>query len=159
MQKYLYFLLIIFLGAQARADMGPKPSFSMTLVQPAHGPKLTIKTAKLLFWGTKTGKFEELPEYGPQGLQVGHITLSCLAYGFPKSLKIVATFSDGKTRSSNIFNTYAMDSHFSLEVKGNSLLIKEDKNGIPMVESRGPTQPPYSPPNKSYKRPASLDKY
>lgn len=158
MQKYLYFLLIIFLGAQARADMGPKPSFNMTLVQPTHGSKLTIKTAKLLFWGTKTGKFEELRQIGPQGLHVGAESLYCLAYGFPKSLKIVATFSDGKTRSSNIFNTYGMRSNFNLEVKGNSLLIKKRSNSA-SVFILPTSQPPYSRPNKSNKRPAVLDKY
>jgi hypothetical protein len=123
----LFFLLIeSFLPAQiALADTGPKPRMEFTFKQEQDLLPMSI-TSGIMYECDQSDCSDGAPlqELGPQRFTCDVSSCSATAYGFSPFHKIEIQFSDGKTRSSNIFQTAGFDSNYTVTVRPEDLLVE-----------------------------------
>ncbi|MBC7876371.1 MAG: hypothetical protein H7Y59_04295 [Anaerolineales bacterium] len=105
------------------ADIGPKPSmeFEFELLD-----GITI-TSGILYECDQSDCSDAAPmeELGPQRLACDSISCSAVAYGFAPYHRLEIQFSDGKTRSSNIFETIDFDSVYLVTINADDLSVEE----------------------------------
>ena len=133
--RRLLILLIILLTvglplSRARADVGPKPTVEFTFKQRFSGPPVTITSGTLLQCDQPDcSDAYPLPgDMGPQHFSCEVLTCSGLAYGFTDYGKLEITFSDGKTRQSNIFAIKSFKSFYDVAIQENDLVVTERLN-------------------------------
>jgi hypothetical protein len=61
---------------------------------------------------------------GPQRFSCAPTNCSALAYGFSTYHRLEITFSDGKTRQSNVFKTSQFQGTYQVTIRQNDLLVK-----------------------------------
>jgi len=132
--RRLPILLIILLAlglplSHARADVGPKPTVKFTFKQESGSP-VTITSGTLLQCDlSDCSDAHPLPgDMGPQYFSCEALTCSGLAYGFTNYGKLEITFSDGKTRQSNIFPIKSFNSFYDVTIQENDLVVTERIN-------------------------------
>ena len=120
----ILFLVGIIPLAGASADVGPKPSMEFTFNQEFSGTPVTI-TSGILFECEQPDCQDASPlqELGPQRFSCAAITCSALAYGFSPFHKLEIHFSDGITRTSNIFKTSQFQASYKVSIRQNDLLV------------------------------------
>lgn len=118
----LFLLVLFFLPSQiARADTGPKPTMEFSFT----GEPVTIVSGTLYECDqSDCSDAAPLGEFGPQRLTCEANRCSALAYGFSAYHKLEIEFSDGKTRSSNVFQTAGFDSVYTVTVRPVDLLVE-----------------------------------
>jgi hypothetical protein len=133
--RRLLILLIILLAlglplSRARADVGPKPTIKFTFKQEFSGSPVTITSGTLLQCDLPDcSDAHPLPDdMGPQHFSCEALTCSGLAYGFTDYGKLEITFSDGKTRQSNIFAIKSFNSFYDVTIQENDLVVTERIN-------------------------------
>lgn len=115
------------------ADHGPKPSFDFTFSQEFPGTPVSI-TAGTLFECAQADCSDASPlkEMGPLGFRCEAASCHALAYGFSDYHRLEITFSDGKTRQSNVFKTSGFYAKYNVTVREADLLVEEDTTPSPL---------------------------
>ena len=123
-----FLLILLILPAQiAKADTGPKPTMTFTFT----GEPVTI-TSGTLYECDQSDCSDAAPlgEFGPQRLTCDANSCSALAYGFSAYHKLEIQFSDGKTRTSNVFQTTGFDSVYTVTIRPVDLEVKAQMNPL-----------------------------
>ena len=134
-QKFLVILLVLLvvvvipLGS-ARADIGPKPSMSFKFIYKT-SEKLTITAGIQLQCDDPDCKdvtpLDEIPD---PILTCTKTSCSSYAFGYAQYNRLVITFSDGKTRESNVFTKNYYEAKYKVTVREDNLEVKEDLGGF-----------------------------
>lgn len=131
--QYIKFCLVIslaFLGLWphlAQADLGPKPTMGFNFIYdtPLAGVTLSIGSAKLMQCDDPAcTSAQPLQDAGPQNFRCISSACGSMAYGYADYQQLVVTFSDGSTRTSNVFSPQGMNSNFVVRVRSNDLLVR-----------------------------------
>ena len=120
----LFFLLAFVPFQKVAADTGPKPTMDFTFQQEFSGAAVSI-TSGILYECEQADCQDAKPlmEAGPQRFTCDAASCSALAYGFSPYHRLEIQFSDGKTRSSNIFTTGQFNSYYTVTVRQDDLLV------------------------------------
>jgi hypothetical protein len=121
-------LLLFFLPLHAAsADTGPKPSMDFGFKQEFSGPLVTI-TSGILYECEQSDCQDAAPlrRLGPQGFSCAATNCSAMAYGFSDYHRLEITFSDGKTRQSNVFKTSQFQGKYQVTIRRDDLLVKPE---------------------------------
>jgi hypothetical protein len=107
------------------ADTGPKPSMEFEFTHALEGAAPTI-LAGTLYECDQSDCQDATPleEVGPQGFRCQPDSCRALAYGFAPYHRIEIEFSDGATRTSNVFATAGFDSKYTVTVRPDDLLVE-----------------------------------
>lgn len=117
---------LVTLAAAALADTGPKPTMTFRFV--LEGKHLEIAGGRLLQCEDSACRREvALRDVGPQHFSCGAVSCAARAYGFSHFARIEVTFSDHRTRRSNIFADESFDARYKVVVKGSTLIITAEK--------------------------------
>ena len=115
----------------ARADVGPKPTMSFDFIFENGLSSLTIIEGKLMQCSDATClDAKPLQMAGPQHFSCQQKSCESMAYGYSEHNRVEITFSDGKTRQSNIFGKKYFGAHYHVNVRQNDLLVEEQRGGI-----------------------------
>lgn len=123
--RYLPLLFLVLLAPLLAADMGPKPSAMFEIkyaIEPI--PDLT----DYALFECKDAACEDaylLEDLGPQHFDCTQYECSSMAYGYADYLQIELTFSDGMTRTSNIFTKKHFNAEYTVTVRAQDLLVEE----------------------------------
>lgn len=130
MRKVLLFILLslalTWLPLQnAAADTGPKPGMEFEFIYETTEKPLTILDG-LQYECSQPDCSDARPleDAGPQGFRCYETTCSSIAYGYSDYHTLELTFSDGKTRLSNVFKTAGFNSVYKVTVRENDLLVE-----------------------------------
>ena len=114
------------------ADTGPKPTMDFSFKQELSGDQLMIVSGTLFECDqSDCSDAAPLKELGPQRFTCDVTSCSALAYGFSDYHKLKVQFSDGKTRQSNIFKTAGFESHYTVTIRADDLLVESQFSLIP----------------------------
>jgi hypothetical protein len=109
----------------AAADIGPKPTMDFEFVQLAAGPSLTIVSGTLSECNQPDcSDARPLSQVGPQRFSCDATSCSATAYGFSPYHRIEIQFSDGRARTSNVFETAAFDAEYKVTIGETGLLVE-----------------------------------
>lgn len=127
------------------ADIGPKPSMEFEFKQEL--PDEVTITSGILYECDQSDCSDAAPleELGPQRLACESISCSALAYGFAPYHRLEIQFSDGKTRSSNIFETIDFDSVYLVTINADDLSVEEVSGSPAPPYEDFPVQPNSTP--------------
>ena len=115
-------VLLLSMATVSIADIGPKPTMRFSF-EMAEGLQAT--SGQLLESSNPDGsEAKPLAQVGPQRFRVDPKGAFAMAYGFADYHRLEITFSDGKTRRSNVFKTKGMKSTYTVEVRANDLVVK-----------------------------------
>jgi hypothetical protein len=127
-KKCFYFfllLLVFFPGRVVSADVGPKPTLDFIFEQEVSGSAITIISGTLFECDQADCQdAQPLQEMGPQRFTCTSSSCSALAYGFSPYHRLEIRFSDGKTRSSNIFETTQFQATYQVTIRQDDLLVE-----------------------------------
>jgi hypothetical protein len=117
-------LLVLLPTQVVQADTGPKPSMDFTFKQDIAGEPITVISG-VLYECEQSDCSDAAPlgELGPQRFYCDTESCGAVAYGFSPYHKIEIQFSDGKTRTSNIFETAGFDSKYTVTIRPDDLLV------------------------------------
>jgi hypothetical protein len=127
--KHPFILFLFLLGllpfGSVSADVGPKPSMDFTFNQKFTGTPVTILTG-ILFECGRSDCQDAMPlqGFGPQGFSCSATSCSAMAYGFSTYHKLEIHFSDGVTRTSNIFKTSQFQATYKVSIRQKDLLVE-----------------------------------
>lgn len=138
--KYTRLVILLFFWISclpmqsASADHGPKPSLDFTFTQEFPGTPVNI-TAGTLFECQQADCSDASPlqESGPQGFSCQIASCHAHGYGFSEYHRLEITFSDGKTRQSNIFKTSGFNAKYNVTIREADLLVEEDTSLEPLL--------------------------
>lgn len=124
--KFRYFpLFFLLLAPLLVADMGPKPTAEFE-IEYAIDPVPTLTNYVLLECADpKCTEAAPLEEFGPQRFECTQEACSSMAYGYPDTMQISLTFSDGVTRTSNPFGKKHFNAEYRITVRADELVVKE----------------------------------
>ena len=122
---WLLLFLSFFPPAAVSADVGPKPTMDFTFKQEFPGSPVTIMSG-ILFECNQSDCQDAKPlqEMGPQRFSCAANNCSALAYGFSTYHRLELTFSDGKTRQSNVFRTTQFQARYQVTIRQDDLLVQ-----------------------------------
>ena len=133
MKKLGIFLLsfilstLLFPSRIALADTGPKPTMEFEFKQELPNGDVQIVSGTLYECDQPDcSDAAPLQPGGPQGLFCDPQGCRALAYGFADYHRLEIEFSDGVTRSSNIFKTAGFDSRYTVTVRPDDLLVEAE---------------------------------
>lgn len=107
------------------ADTGPKPSMEFQFTHALEGASPTILSGILYECDQSDCQdATALEEGGPQGFRCEPSSCRAIAYGFAPYHRIEIEFSDGETRTSNVFATAGFDSKYTVTVRPDDLLVE-----------------------------------
>ncbi len=113
-----------------RADTGPKPSMNFTFtfeMNPAPG----ISAGTLIECSDAAcSNGESLRQLGPQHFDCTASSCSSLAYGYSEYQRLVLEFSDGVTRTSNVFTKSKFAADYVVSVFPDRLEVVELSGGV-----------------------------
>jgi len=134
-QKFLVILLVLLVVvgtpfSSARADIGPKPSMSFKFIYET-SEKLTITSGNQLQCDNPDCQdVTPLDQIEDPILTCTKTSCSSYAFGYAQYNQLVITFSDGKTRESNVFTKNYYEAKYKVTVLEDSLDVKEDFGGF-----------------------------
>jgi hypothetical protein len=119
----------MFLGAWglprlAHADVGPKPSMEFRFVYEIEGEPAIVAGQQMQCEEADCADAQPLEELGPQRFYCSGITCSSMAYGYTTYNQLVIRFSDGVTRTSNVFSGGTMQSTYRVTVRADDLVVE-----------------------------------
>lgn len=119
--------LFVLPASAARADTGPKPTMAFHFVQAFSGQ--TIHPTEGIQYECDQADCSDaqpLKELGPQRFTCDGLGCRSLAYGYSTYHRIEIQFSDGKTRTSNVFQTAGFDSNYQVRVRLDDLEVQPE---------------------------------
>lgn len=109
----------------ALADTGPKPSMEFEFTHALEDAPPSILSGTLYECDQSDCQdATPLEEVGPQGFRCQANSCRAIAYGFAPYHRIEIEFSDGRTRTSNVFATAGFDSRYTVTVRPEDLLVE-----------------------------------
>ena len=127
--KNLLFLLLITLSfmplSSAFADIGPKPEMEFEFVQEPAAEQIEIVSG-IMYECEQSDCSDARPleELGPQRFTCEAASCYSMSYGYSPYHRLEIQFSDGKTRSSNIFETGGFTSTYLVTVRADDLVVE-----------------------------------
>jgi len=109
--------------ASAHADMGPKPSMEFEFEYQTQTPLTIVRGLQYECEKSTCADAEILEGFGPQGFTCDADSCSSMAYGFASYHQLEITFSDGKTRRSQVFESDAFNMRYRVIVGENTLVV------------------------------------
>jgi hypothetical protein len=123
-------LLVIIPLRSTRADTGPKPSMNFTFTFEIT-PVPEISSGTLFECSDATcANGESLKQLGPQHFDCTASSCSSLAYGYSQYQRIILEFTDGVTRSSNVFTKSKFAAEYDVKVFADRLEVVEQAGGV-----------------------------
>lgn len=135
-KKLLFFLLAassvgFFWPLAVRADLGPKPSMDFEFVYATETALTIVDGQQIVCEQSDCGDGVPLEQAGPQGFSCGENSCSSLAYSYGGNYsRLVITFSDGKTRTSNIFYNESFAPTFTVTVADDALTVADSTSPV-----------------------------
>lgn len=134
-KKFMVVLLVslLVLGIpfeSARADIGPKPSMSFEFFYETSETLTITSGIQLQCDDPACQDVDPLDEFGDPILTCTKTKCSSYAFGYAQYNRLVITFSDGKTRESNVFGKNYFEAKYRVTVLEDSLQVKEDLGGF-----------------------------
>jgi hypothetical protein len=132
--RWLFILVLTGLAAgipmqYTRSDTGPKPSMNFTFRFEIN-PVPQISSATLLECNdADCANGESLKQLGPQHFDCSFSSCSSIAYSYSKYQRLVLEFSDGITRSSNVFTKSKFAADYVVSVYADHLVVVEQSGG------------------------------
>lgn len=122
----LLFFMQAFLPVHiAFADTGPKPTMEFAFNYELTGEPVTIVSGILYECDQPDcSDASSLEELGPQRLYCEPQSCRAIGYGFAPYHRLDIEYSDGITRSSNIFETAGFDSKYTVTVRPEDLSVE-----------------------------------
>jgi hypothetical protein len=119
----------------AQADVGPKPSMDFEFVYETGEPLTIIEGEQMQCEEPDCADAEPLEEIGPQGLRCTEEACSSSSYGYATYNQLVIGFSDGVTRTSDVFSSGTMRTEYRVSVHEDGLEVERVKaeGGLPVV--------------------------
>jgi hypothetical protein len=111
------------------ADTGPKPSMNFTFTSEIN-PALTISSGTLFECSDAAcANGESLKQLGPQHFDCSAAACSSMAYSYSKYHRLILEFSDGVTRTSNVFTKSKFAADYKVSVYADHLEVVEQSGG------------------------------
>ncbi len=123
----LVVLIIVGLWAGSRpvrADVGPKPSMEFRFVYEIEGQPAIVEGQQMQCEEPDCADAQPLEELGPQRFYCSGVTCSSMAYGYTTYNQLVIRFSDGVTRTSNVFSGGTMRATYRVTVRADDLVVE-----------------------------------
>ena len=118
---------------RAYADIGPKPTMKFEFTYETDTSLNITEGVLMECEDVACNDASPLSEMGPQRFQCDEDSCSSMAYGYAEQFYLVITFSDGKTRESNLFGKEHFEAYYKVTVRENDLLVEETRGyGNPM---------------------------
>ena len=114
---------LLFPGA-LEADVGPKPQMTFHLRYETVEPLRVRGGVQLQCEAPDCSDGEPLEELGPQSFWCDDVSCSSLAYGYATYNQLRLAFSDGITRTSNVFDSGPLKSEYRVTVREDDLLVQ-----------------------------------
>ncbi len=123
-------VMVLLLPLQgASADTGPKPTMTFEFTQAFAGPAVTITSGSMLeCQKADCSDGQPLKQLGPQHFSCTANSCDSLGYGYAPYERLKITFSDGKTRQSNVFQQAGFDSQYKVSIRPDDLLVEASFN-------------------------------
>lgn len=112
-----------------QADVGPKPSMTFDLVFETAEPLEVVEGQQMQCEEADCSDARPLEELGPQSFRCNEGSCSSVAYGYTTYNRLVLTFSDGVTRTSNVFTSGTMNSRYRVTVREDDLRVRRVGGG------------------------------
>jgi hypothetical protein len=113
----------------AQADVGPKPSMDFAFVYETGQPLTIVEGQQMQCEEPDCADAEPLEELGPQGIRCTAEACSSMAYGYTTYNQLVIAFSDGITRTSDVFTSGTMRSNYRVTVREDDLQVERVGGG------------------------------
>jgi len=114
----------------AQADIGPKPTMSFDFTF-ENNLSIAIVEGQLLQCSDATClDAKPLQMVGPQHFSCQPKSCESMAYGYSEYNRLEITFSDGKTRQSNVFGKKYFGAHYHVTVRQDDLMVEEQWGSI-----------------------------
>lgn len=111
------------------ADTGPKPSMNFTFIfETTPAPEVSSGTL-LECSDAACATSEPLKQLGPQHFDCSTSLCSSIAYGYSEYQRLVIEFSDGITRTSNVFTKTKFAADYKVSVYADRLEVVEQAGG------------------------------
>ncbi len=111
------------------ADTGPKPSMDFIFVFKIN-PEAQITSGTLLECSDAAcANAESLKQLGPQHFDCSNSTCSSMAYSYSQYQRLILDFSDGVTRTSNVFTKSKFAAEYKVSVYSDHLEVVEQSGG------------------------------
>lgn len=140
-QRMALLLILLALGglfaptATTEADVGPKPSMEFEFVYETGEPLTIVDGEQMQCKEPDCADAEPLEQLGPQGLRCTEEACSSSSYGYATYNQLVIQFSDGVTRTSDVFSSGTMRTEYRVSVHEDGLEVERVKGGagLPLV--------------------------
>jgi hypothetical protein len=106
-----------------RADVGPKPSMAFQFVYEIEGQPTIVEGQQMQCEEPDCADAQPLEELGPQRFYCSEDTCSSMAYGYTTYNQLAIRFSDGVTRTSNVFSSGTMRATYQVTVRADDLVV------------------------------------
>ena len=116
-------LLCLLTSPLALADLGHKPTMEFQFKQGMSQTVTAVSGVLLESQKPDGSKATPLSQLGPQRFECKDGRCFAMAYTFAPYHRLSLTFSDGKTRLSNVFATAGIDSKYTILVRDGDLLV------------------------------------
>ena len=118
-----------------RADVGPKPQMTFQLRFETVEPLRVRGGVQLQCEAPDCSDGEPLEELGPQSFWCEDGSCSSLAYGYAPYNQLRLGFSDGITRTSNVFASGPLKSEYRVTVREDDLLVRRTGVAVGRIPS------------------------
>jgi hypothetical protein len=117
--------LVVIPTKNVQADIGPKPTMEFEFVYETDSSLHITEGVLMECEDAACNEASPLGEIGPQRFRCDEDSCSSMAYGYAEQFYIVVTFSDGKTRESNLFGKEHFEAYYKVTVREDDLLVEE----------------------------------
>jgi hypothetical protein len=117
----------------AQADVGPKPSMDFEFVYETEEPLGIVEGQQMQCEEPDCADAEPLEEVGPNSFRCSGGRCSSRSYGYSTYNQLVIEFSDGVTRTSDVFSSGMMRTEYRVTVHENSLEVERVTEGGPRL--------------------------
>jgi len=136
-------MLILFMAAATaipsqtvRADTAPKPTMQFEFEYEISPAPSIVSGIQEECYQADCSDAHPLMKGGPQHFACTTVDCSSLAYSYSEYHRLKITFSDGKTRQSNVFSKRFFYASYRVTVRENDLLVEEQRGtGMPFPYS------------------------
>jgi hypothetical protein len=122
-------LLVLVPLRSTRADTGPKPTMKFSFIYKINETPEITSGNLLECSDVNCADGEPLKQLGPQHFDCSPSSCSSMAYGYSKFHRLVLEFSDGVTRTSNVFTKTKFAADYKVSVYADHMEVVEQPGG------------------------------
>ena len=142
-QRWLWFIVGMMVLASwptpvSYADTGPKPEMTFEFVYETDAPLTIVAGEQIQCDLSDCSDAQPLEEAGPQRFHCTETGCQSLAYGYATYNQLVIEFSDGVTRTSNVFERRTFNNTYRVTVFPDRLEIERTGGTVNSILSRYP---------------------